>query len=407
MAFTIYPDTVSTPMHPQYIRNNRTSTADAENVICTLYANSAEVGTWRKSWSASAVGYDFDIDVRSFVGRSIAPYANVKTSFFGELTSKGVISNTDAFTPYYLTTELEVRNSSGFLETVSGSGETSSTLYAVNAVTPLSDYTLREYYQPSATAYFGFLSDAPTTQDIGTSEGYFLSYLQRGTDSANFVFYNASGTETRNVVVNTGNTTSQEGMRTLKVGTSQILGTGSWTIRSGTFPTSLTNVAYYTVSVGYWDGLSYVRESEIRTLNIVGSCDWSKRVYWFGKFGGAEQYTFKGKIQKKDKTSGQIGQFAPTWNIDYNPPINSYSRGVFKTDSTSQITYEITEPLTAENAEWLRYLRRSPEVYMLDENNNYIPVTVEPGESVVEVSRTGIQEVSFTFALGAENTSEL
>lgn len=407
MAFTIYPDTVSTPMHPQYIRNNRTSTAEVENVICTLYANSAEVSTWRKSWSSSAVGYDFDIDVRSFVGRSIAPYSNAKTSFFGELTSKGVIANTDAFTPYYLTTELEVRNSSGFLETVSGSGETSSTLYAVNAATPLSDYTLREYYQPSATAYFGFLSDAPTTQDIGTSEGYFLSYLQRGTDSANFIFYNDSGTAVRNVVVNTGNTTSQEGMRTLKVGTSQIIGTGSWTIRSGTFPTSLTNVAYYTVSVGYWDGLAYVRESEIRTLNITGLCDWSKRVYWFGKLGGAEQYTFKGKIEKKDKTSGQIGQFAPSWNIDYATPVNSYQRGIAKTDISSQITLDITEPVTPEIAEWLRFLRRSAEVYMLDDAGNYIPVTVEPGEAIVDISRTGQTEMKFTLILSNENGQEL
>ena len=406
MAFTIYPDTISTPLHPQYIRNNRTTSADAENVICTLYANSAAVGSWRKSWGTSAAGFDFDVDVRSFVSRSIAPYSNAKTSFFGEQNSRGFIANTDAFTPYYLYTELEVRNSSGFLETVSGSGETSNTLYAVNAVTPLSDYTLRQYYDPSASGYFNFLTSAPSAQDIGTSEAYFLSYLQRGTDSANFVFYNASGSEVRNVVVNSGNVTSAEGMRTIKCGTSQILGSGSWTIRSGTFPSSLNSVAYYTVSVGYWDGLAYVRESELRRFDIVASCNWHKRVFWFGKLGGAEQYTFKGRIDKKDKTTGEVGQLAPAWNIDYNPPIQSYSRVIIKTDATSQTSYDITEPLSPEASEWLRFLRRSPEVYII-EGGNYIPVTIEPSDSIVDISRTGQQEITFTLILGAENTQEL
>lgn len=406
MAFTIYPDTVSTPMHPQYIRNNRTSTADAENVICTLYANSTAVGTWRKSWGTSAVGYDFDVDVRSFVSRAIAPYPNAKTSFFGDLTSKGVISNTDAFTPYYLTTELEIRNSSGFLETVSGSGETSSTLYAVNAVTPLSDYTLRSYYQPSATGDFKFLTDAPSAQDVSTSDAYFLSYLQRGTDSANFIFYTSAGSEVRNVVVNTGNATSAEGMRTIKTGPAQVLGSGSWTIRSGTFPSSFNSVAYYTVSVGYWDSLAYVRESEVRRFNIVPGCAWHKRAFWFGRLGGAEQYTFKGRIEIAERTTGEVGQFAPVWNIDANPYAQSYSRGIVKTDATAQTSYDITEPVDNETAVWLRFLRRSPEVYILN-GSSYVPATVEPGDAVIEVSRQGQQELKLMFVLGAENTQEL
>lgn len=406
MAFTIYPDTVSTPIHPQVIRNYRTSTANAENVICTLYANSTAVGTWRKSWSTSAAGYDFDVDVRSFVSRAIAPYSYQKTTFFGELTTKGFIANTDAFTPYYLYTQLEVRNSSGFLETVSGSGETSNTLYAVNAVTPLSSYTVREYYQPSATGDFKFLSAAPSAQDIGTQDGCFLSYLQRGTDSANFIFYNAAGSEVRNVVVNSGNNTSAEGMRTIKAGPAQILGTGSWTIRTGTFPTSFSSVDHYTVSVGYWNSSAYARESEVRRFNIVPNCAWEKRVFFFGKYGGAEQYTFKGRIEKQDRTTGQIGQFAPAWDIDTNPPIQPYSRGIVKTDMSSQVSYDITEPLDNETADWLRFLRRSPEAYLL-EGGQYIPVTVEPSDAIVEVSRTGQQDVRFTLVLAAENTQEL
>lgn len=406
MAFTIYPNTVATPIHPLFIRNNRTSTADVENVICTLYANSEAVGTWRKGWSTDDVGHDFDIDVRSLVSRSIAPYANEKTSFFGGLDSKGVINNTDAFIPYYLYTELEVRNSSGFLETVSGSGETSNTLYAVNAVTPLSNYTLNDYYQPSATADFKFLTNAPSAQNVAANDAFFLSYLQRGTDSANFIFYSSAGTEIRNVVINTGNTTSQEGMRTLKVGGAQLYGSGSWSIRSGTFPSSLASISYYTVSVGYWDGLAYVRESEIRRFNIVPSCNWEKRIVWFGKLGGAEQYTFKGRIDKKERTTGEVGQFAPTWSIDFNPPINSYSRGIVKHDISTQVTYEITEPVDNETSDWLRSLRSSPEVYLI-EDGNYIPVTVDPDSSIIEVSRQGQQELKFTLILAAENGQEL
>jgi hypothetical protein len=108
----------------------------------------------------------------------------------------------------------------------------------------------------------------------------------------------------------------------------------------------------------------------------------------------------------QDRTTGQIGQFAPAWDIDTNPPIQPYSRGIVKTDITGQVSYDITEPLDNETADWLRFLRRSPEAYLL-EAGQYIPITVEPSDAVVEVSRTGQQEVRFTLILGAENSQEL
>ena len=407
MSYTIEPNTVSSPVFPVYFRNNRTSTADVQNVICTLYADSEAIGTWRKSWGSSGFGYDFDIDTRSFIERSIAPFKDAKTSFFGALNSKGFISNTDAFVPYYLYTELEVRNSSGFLETVLGSGETSSTLYAVNAVLPLSDPFMSDYYQPSAGGDFKFLNDGAIAQDISTNEAYFLSYLQKGTNAANFIFYSSTGTEIRNVVVDAGNDEDDEGMLTIKCGMAQMLGTGSWSILSGTLPTSFNSVAYYTVSVGLWEVGAYTRKSEIRRFNKVESCSWNRRVYWFGRLGGCEQYTFKGRIEQKQKDTGQIIQFAPTWNIDFATPVNSYSRGIAKTDTTSQISLDITEPLTTDTATWLRYIRRSPEVYILDEANNYIPVTVEPGEALIDLTRTGQFELKLSLILSNENAQEL
>jgi hypothetical protein len=365
------------------------------------------VGTWRKSWSSSAFGFDFDIDVRSFVERATAPYSNAKTSFFGSLDTKGFIENTDAFTPYYLYTELEVRNSSGFLETVSGSGETSNTLYAVNAITTLASPFMDEYYEPSASGDFLFLNAGSTAQDVSIEDAYFLSYLSKGTNAANFIFYSASGTEIRNVVVDAGNDEGDEGMQTIKCGMPQILGSGSWSILSGTLPTSFASVAYYTVSVGLWEVGAYTRKSEVRRFNKVENCAWHRRVFWFGKLGGAEQYTFKGRIEQKQKDMGQIAQFVPNWNIDYATPVNSYQRGIAKTDISSQITLDITEPVTPETAEWLRFLRRSPEVYILDDAGNYIPVTVEPGEAIVDISRTGQTEMKFTLILGNENGQEL
>ena len=407
MSFTIYPDTVSTPQRPQYFRNNRSTTADAENVVCTLYANSTAVGTWRKSWGTSAVGYDFDIDVRSFTERSVAPYLGEKTSFFGETGSKGFIANPDAYTPYYLYTELEVRNSSGFLETVTGSGETSNTLYCVNAVTPLSSPFMRQYYEPSATGDFLFLNAGPTAQDVSTSDAYFLTYLQRGTNAANFIYYNAAGSEIRNVVVNAGNQSSAEGMRTIKCGPAQMFGTGSWSVLSGTLPSSMASVSYYTISVGQYVGSTYTRSSELRRFDKVEACSWHRRIFWFGKLGGAEQYTIKGRIEQRQRDTGQIAQFAPFWDIDTNPPVQSYSRGIAKTEVSGQVTLDVTEPCTPEVSEWLRYLRRSPEVYILDSAGNYIPVTVEPSEAIVDISRTGTAEAKLTLVLGAENSQEI
>lgn len=407
MSYTIEPHTVSSPVFPVYFRNNRTTSADAQNVICTLYADGEAVGTWRKSWSSSAFGFDFDIDVCSFVERASAPYSNAKTSFFGSLDTKGFIENTDAFTPYYLYTELEIRNSSGFLETVSGSGQTSNTLYAVNAITSLASPFMDEYYEPSATGDFRFLNTGSSAQSVSTDDPYFLTYLSKGTNAANFIFYSASGAELRNVVVDAGNDEGDEGMQTIKCGMPQMLGSGSWTILSGTLPTSFNSVAYYTVSVGLWEVGAYTRKSEVRRFNKTDGCAWHRRIFWFGQLGGAEQYTFKGRIEQKQKDTGQIAQFVPNWNIDYGTPISSYQRGIAKTDISSQITLDITEPVTPEMAEWLRFLRRSPEVYILDGNGNYIPVTVEPGEVIIDISRTGQTEMKFTLILSNENGQEL
>jgi hypothetical protein len=46
-------------------------------------------------------------------------------------------------------------------------------------------------------------------------------------------------------------------------------------------------------------------------------------------------------------------------------------------------------------------------VYILDSAGNYIPVTVEPSEAIVDISRTGTAEAKFTLVLAAENSQEI
>ena len=403
MSFLYSPPDVSTCYRPQVFRDYRASTADVERVLVNVYAAGSLEATFRKeiTSSASSSAFNFDIDVSPIVARVAAPNARDLTTIFGSLDTMGAVNNTDVLVPYYITTDLEIRNTSGLLETVGSSTETSSTLYGLPAIRPLSDVTLNDYYQPCATGDFLFLTDAPAAQDIGRDESGFISYLSKGINALEVAFYSAAGLQT-SAVINTGNQSSAIGMQTVAIGPAQLEGSGSFTMHNGTLPTSLTAYTYYTLSAGLYSG-SYSRESEVQTFTLVPSCGWGKRFYWMGRTGGIEQYTFKGQIIEKQKDSGDTGQIAPAWDVTTSPPVNSHSRGLIRTDIQQESSLEITEAVSPTTAYWLRSIRTSPEVYM-EQDGNYIPVIIESGEATVSQSRAGLIEFKLTVIFDRESS---
>ncbi len=231
MSYLYSPARISGAYRPLVFRNSRTTTAQAEYLVCSIYVNTGLKAIYRKPWISSGVNFVFDIDVQSVVARNAAPYGYQKSSIFGTLGVKELVSNTDVFVEYYMESELEIRNTDGYLETVSGSGETTATLYAIPAIRSLYDITLDDYYQPSAsTAGFEFLTTAPDEQEVDTDDNFFISWLSRGTNAMQLIFYNSAGSTVNTAVIATASDVADERMNTLGIGPANILGTGSLSV---------------------------------------------------------------------------------------------------------------------------------------------------------------------------------
>ena len=406
MSYLYQPARISSAALPLVFRNSRTTTAEAEYLICDIYLGGSKKATFRKPWFSSGADFLFDVDAQSVVVRNMAPYTYQKSTIFGNLGVKELYYSSDVFTEYNIVTTLEVRGNDGYLQTVSGSAETSSTLYALPAVRGIADMSMNAYYSPSAGGDFKFLTTGPATQQVGIAESYFISWLGRATDAAQLLYYNAAGTQVGSTVIATGNDVADERVNSLSIGPANLTGTGTVVVLNGALPTTFANIAYYTFSAGVWSGGSYTRKSELRRLDIVPRCGWAQRVYWMGTLGGCEQYTFQGQITKKQVDSGNIGEVAPLWNVALSPPAPAHSRGLVKTENEGELQYEIRESIPTEYGDWLRTLRKSPEAY-LDVNGKYRAIVTAPGTATYEQSREALTEFEVTLIVDREASQEL
>jgi len=406
MSYLYEPARISAASLPLIFRNSRTTTAEAEYLICDIYVSQGKRATFRKPWFSSGADFLFDIDAQSVVARNIAPYTYEKSTIFGLLGVKELYSSTDVLAEYYIVTTLEVRGSDGYLQSVSGSGETSSTLYALPAVRGIDSISMNAYYSPSAGGDFKFLTTAPATQQVGTQESFYVSWLSRGTNAAQLLFYNAGGTQVGSTVIATADSVDDERLNSLSIGPANLTGTGSLVVLHGSLPTSFSNIAYYTYSAGTWAGSAYTRKSDLRRLDIVPRCGWAQRVYWMGTLGGCEQYTFQGQIVKKQQDTGAVGEVAPRWSVSLTPPTPTHARGLVKTENEGELRMEIRESIPTEYGDWLRTLRKSPEVY-LDDAGKYRAVVTVPGATNYEEGRKALTEFEVTLITGRETSQEL
>jgi len=408
MSYTYEPPHIATCYRPLMFRNIRTSSADVQSVLCELYVSGTLRATFRKPWYDDTSTFKFDIDAQTVVARNCAPFTSPKSTQFEVWDAMSVNANTDTFVPYYLTTTVEIENEDGYLEEVAGSEETSSTLYAMPAIRPVNGYSMDQYYQPSSTGDFYFLTNAPTTQPVSLDENYSISWLSRGTEAAMFTFLEPSGSG-QVVVIRTNPNRNEEKMMTVGVGPANILGNLTLTYLSGTMPASLAPYVRYTFSVGYWSDGNYTRESEVRTFEIVPACPWRQRLYWMGPLAGVEQYTFCGQIVKKQADTGNVGELAHPIQEVQDPPglfVIPGSRGPIKTGIDTRLQIDIREPVDPEKGEWLRWIRKSPEVY-LEVDGALQAVTVLPGDTEYERSREANAVLSFTVLAEYESTQEL
>jgi hypothetical protein len=389
MSYTHNPASPASCLRPLVFRNVRTSTADVASLLVDVYVDAAKVATFRKPWDTSAANFTFDIDVQIPVSRSSAPYATEQTTVFADLGKIEVVTNSDLYRDYYITSSVEAYNSFGYIEQIEGTVETSSAFKSLSAYRPTYDLSFNAYYDPATSNDIKFLTNATNPQPIALNDNYYLSWLTLGINAGLLTFFAKTGAKSKEVVVQVAANTITDKMVTLGVGLANILGNATaLTVLNGTLPTTANAEAYgyYTFSAGTWAGGAFTRKTEERRFDIVPDCNNKLRVYWLGHLAGCEQYTFRGQQIRKQNDTGQIGRTATPWDITATPPAAASARGVVKTNIEGRLTIEVREVVDATTGAWLRTLRSSPEVY-LEYNGQYIPATITAGDTDYDRNR--------------------
>jgi hypothetical protein len=112
---------------------------------------------------------------------------------------------------------------------------------------------------------------------------------------------------------------------------------------------------------------------------------------------------------RKQADTGSVGELAHPVREVQDPPglfATPGSRGPIKTGIDTRLQIDIREAVEPDTGEWLRWIRKSPEVY-LEVNGALQAVTILPGDTEYERSREANALLSFTVLAEYESTQEL
>lgn len=402
MSYTINPDTLSSLLYPVSYRNIEPSAVVQQQV--DVYVGGALAGSFLAAQTgttgSSAV---FDTNVQSFLYSDVAPVTGSKTSIFGTLDTYSLTTNTDVLKSIYCVAKNQTVSTAGFLVT-STAGQNSATAYVIPSqfYGDDNDFNLSDFYQPSASP-FRFLTTNNQDRRCNADGNIFLSFVGKGVNAGRIVFTNNAGT-TAQAIINFGNTTANNDMYSISVGAANIFGSSA-TFHAGNFPTSPTAYNYYSVSVGYYDG-SYTARSEVIDINLEPTCNDDVELHWFGKYGGAESYQFRGLIQDLQNANADIINISQPWNVATSPRANSYDKTIIKTNQRVNKRKQIKCNIPHEDAVYVASLFYSPEVYII-EGGKYVNVTISNAEILTDDNRATDIEVNFEIVYPNKPTAQL
>jgi hypothetical protein len=173
----------------------------------------------------------------------------------------------------------------------------------------------------------------------------------------------------------------------------------------GNFPTSPSAYNYYSVSVGYYDG-SYTQHSESIEIFLEPNCSDNIDLHWFGKYGGAESYQFRGLIQDLQNANADIINISQPWNVAASPRANSFDKTIIKTNQRVNKRKQVKCNIPHEDAVYIASMFYSPEVYII-ENGKYVNVTISNAETLTDNNRATDIEVSFEITYPNKPTAQL
>jgi hypothetical protein len=402
MSYTINPDSLSSLLYPVSYRSIEPSAVVQQQI--DVYVGGSLAGSFLAAQTGtSGSSAVFDTNIQSFLYSDVAPVTGTKTSFFGTLDTYSLTTNTDVIKSLYAVSKNQTVSSAGFLVTSTAS-QNSSTAYVIPSqfYGDDNDFNLSDFYQPSANP-FRFLTTNNQDRRCNDDGNIFLSFVGKGVNAGRFQFWTKSGSSAE-TIVDFVNTTSNNDLYSLSVGVANIFGSSA-IFHAGNFPTSPTAYNYYSVSVGYYDG-SYTARSEVIDINIEPTCNDNIDLHWFGKYGGAESYQFRGLIQDLQTANADIINISQPWSVVTNPRANSYDKTIIKTNQRVNKRKQVKCNIPHEDAVYIASMFYSPEVYII-ENGKYVNVSISNGETLTDNNRATDIEVSFEITYPNKPTAQL
>jgi hypothetical protein len=402
MSYTINPDILSSLLYPVSYRSLEPSAVVQQQV--DVYVGGSLAGSFLAAQTGtSGSSAVFDTNVQSFLYSDVAPLTGSKTSFFGTLNTYSLTTNTDVIKSVFCVSKNQTVSSAGFLET-STATQFSSTGFVIPSqfYGDENNFNLNDFYSPSANP-FKFLSTNNQDRRCNENGNIFLSFIGKGVNAAQFEFWTKSGSSAV-TIVDFVNSTANNDLYSLSIGVANVYGSTA-VFHSGNFPLSSSAYSFYEVSVGTYSG-SFTRLSEKIQVNIEPNCNDNIDLHWFGKYGGAESYQFRGLIQDLQNANADIINVSQPWNVAASPRANSYDKTIIKTNQRVNKRKQVKCSIPHEDAVYISSMFYSPEVYII-ENGKYVNVTISNAETLTDNNRATDIEVSFEITYPNKPTAQL
>jgi hypothetical protein len=402
MSYTINPDTLSSLLYPVSYRSIESSAVVQQQI--DVYVGGSLAGSFLAAQTGtSGSSAVFDTNVQSFLYSDVAPLTGSKTSFFGTLDTYSLTNNTDVIKSVFCVSKNQTVSSAGFLET-STATQFSSTGFVIPSqfYGDENNFNLNDFYQPSANP-FRFLTTNNQDRRCNDDGNIFLSFIGKGVNAAQFEFWTKSGSSAV-TIVDFVNSTANNDLYSLSIGVANVFGRSA-IFHSGNFPTHSSAYSFYEISVGNYSG-SYLQLSEKIKVNIEPNCNDNIDLHWFGKYGGAESYQFRGLIQDLQNANADIINISQPWNVAASPRANSFDKTIIKTNQRVNKRKQVKCNVPHEDALYISSLFYSPEVYII-ENGKYVNVSISNAETLTDNNRATDIEVSFEITYPNKPTAQL
>jgi len=400
MSYTINPDILSSLLYPVSYRSIEPSAVVQQQV--DVYVGGSLAGSFLAAQTGtSGSSAVFDTNVQSFLYSDVAPLTGVKTSFFGTLDAYSLTTNTDVIKSVFCVSKNQTVSSAGFLVT-STATQFSSTGFVIPSQFYENEFDLNDFYSPSANP-FKFLTTNNQDRRCNDDGNIFLSFVGKGVNAAQFEFWTKSGSSAV-TIVDLVNSTANNDLYSLSIGVANVFGSSA-VFHSGNFPTHSSAYSFYEISVGNYSG-SYSQLSEKIQVNIEPNCNDNIDLHWFGKYGGAESYQFRGLIVDLQNANADIINISQPWNVAASPRANSYDKTIIKTNQRVNKRKQVKCSIPHEDAVYISSMFYSPEVYII-ENGKYVNVTISNAETLTDNNRATDIEVNFEITYPNKPTAQL